>query len=244
MEDRRRPVWTKSWTKSLNRLFEKCAAGLAGVERPQFRGAGSASGARKSSKKRFSQLAAICLLPLLAAVAGCHWCGGRRSCNDITPGAIPQPNGTYSSQWVNEQADRAQQDQFVIYQYEWAADGVSLTPHGQEHVLQIAQRLPQASWPITIEPGDSPQANESRRKAVCETLAKAGCPVDYEQIVFGRSEAEGLYGTEADAVSRGMLGGKSGQDANAGQFSRSSLTSGQGTTSGAGGFGAAGVGLY
>ena len=70
---------------------------------------------------------------MVAAVSGCH------TCNDIAPGAIPQPNGTYACQWVHAEKARADQDKFVIYQYEWSADATKLTPSGQEHVAQIAQ---------------------------------------------------------------------------------------------------------
>ena len=78
---------------------------------------------------------------LTAAVPGCHNGEQCRSCNDITPGAIPQPNGTYDCQWIHAEMARADQDKFVIYQYEWSADGTKLTPSGQEHVAQIAQGL-------------------------------------------------------------------------------------------------------
>ena len=63
----------------------------------------------------------------------------RKSCDDIPPGAIPQPNGTYACQWIHAETARADQDNFVIYQYEWSADGTKLTPFGQEHVARIAK---------------------------------------------------------------------------------------------------------
>ena len=69
----------------------------------------------------------------MPVLSGCH------TCNDITPGAIPQPNGTYACQWIHAEKARAAQDKFVIYQYEWSADVTKLTPSGQGHVAQIAQ---------------------------------------------------------------------------------------------------------
>ena len=93
------------------------------------------------------------------------------SCNDITPGAIPQPNGTYTCQWIHGETARANQDNFVIYQYEWDADGMRLTPFGQEHLARIAQGLSQVPFPVVIEPSCDPRVNESRRMAVLEALA-------------------------------------------------------------------------
>ena len=83
------------------------------------------------------------------------------SCNDIAPGAIPQPNGTYACQWTHAEKARADQDNFVIYQYEWSADGTKLTPSGQGHVAQIAQGLCQVPFPVVIEPSSDRRVDES-----------------------------------------------------------------------------------
>ncbi len=154
---------------------------------------------------------------VVAAVSGCH------TCNDIAPGAIPQPNGTYACQWVHAEKARADQDKFVIYQYEWSADGTKLTPSGQGHVAQIAQGLCQVPFPIVIEPSSDPRVDESRRMAVLEALASSGNPVTPDRVLLRRPEAEGLYGQEAPGAARGML---------------STQTGGQGTGVGALGAGA------
>ena len=136
---------------------------------------------------------------MVAAVSGCH------TCNDITPGAIPQPNGTYACQWVHAEKARADQDKFVIYQYEWSADGTKLTPSGQGHVAQIAQGLCQVPFPVVIEPSSDRRVDESRRMAVLEALANSGNPVTPDRVILGRPEAEGLYGQEAPGIARGMF---------------------------------------
>ena len=146
---------------------------------------------------------------LAAVVSGCH--NGSGSCNDITPGAIPQPNGTYLCQWNHAQTGRADRDNFVIYQYEWSADGTKLTTFGQEHLARIAQGLPQVGFPVVIEPASDPHLNESRRLAVLEALANCHVPIVPDRVIFGRPEAEGLYGQEAPAVAGGMLGGQGGR---------------------------------
>jgi hypothetical protein len=153
------------------------------------------------------------ILLALVVTSGCCNPFGKehKSCNDITPGAIPQPNGTHACQWIHAQTARADQDKFVIYQYEWAADGVSLTQYGQDHVMQIARGLPQVSCSVVIEPVANPQVNDARRQTVFEALVNSGCQVGADRIVFGRSEAEGLYGKEAPGISSSMLGTQSGQ---------------------------------
>jgi hypothetical protein len=173
----------------------------------------------------------------LAAIPGCcylPWGQDHKSCNDITPGAIPQPNGTYACQWIHAQKARADQDKFVIYQYEWSADGTKLTPSGQEHVAQIGCALDQMPCPIVIEASPDNRVNESRRAAVLETLARNGNGVSADRVIFGRSEAEGLYGLEAPGIARSMLSTQTGgQGAGAGSLGGgATLGGGQGGMSG------------
>ena len=150
----------------------------------------------------------LAVLFVLAASGCCH--NDQKPCNDITPGAIPQPNGTYLCQWTHAETARADRENFVIYQYEWSADGTKLTPFGQEHLARIAQGLPQVCFPIVIEPASDPRVSETRRMAVLEALANCHVPIAPERVVLGRSEAEGLYGDEAPGIARRMLGNQGG----------------------------------
>ena len=160
---------------------------------------------------------AIWLLLMVAAfVPGCHNGKECKSCNDITPGAIPQPNGTYACQWIHAEMARADKDEFVIYQYEWAADGTKLTSTGESHVAGIAQRLPEVPFPIVIEPSPDQRVNESRRLAVLKSLADCHVQVGRDRVVLERSEAEGLYGDEAVGTSSKMLGGRNGRQGTVG----------------------------
>jgi hypothetical protein len=185
---------------------------------------------------------ALWLILLTLAAPGC--CNtGHKSCNDIPPGAIPQPNGTYACQWMHEERARAGQDKFVIYQYEWAADGTKLTPFGQEHLAKIAQGLPQVPFPVVIEPSADDRVNESRRLAVLECLANCHVQIMPDRVVFGRSEAEGLYGDEAPGVAARMLSNRSsGQGAGSMGGGGAISTLGGTSTSGGGGIGI-GVGV-
>ena len=184
---------------------------------------------------------ALWLVLLSMAAPGCSE-NGHKPCNDITPGAIPQPNGTYLCQWNHAETARADQDNFVIYQYEWSADGTRLTPFGQEHLARIAQGLPQVCFPVVIEPSTDPRLNEIRRMAVLEGLANCHVPIVPDRVVLGRSEAEGLYGDEAAGVARRML-------SNQGWRRRRGLDGRRGDGGGAMGGGAStsggsGIGIY
>jgi hypothetical protein len=179
----------------------------------------------------------------LAASAGCH--NGPESCNDIAPGAIPQPNGTYACQWIHEEKARANQDNYVIYEYEWTADGMKLTPLGQQHLARIAQGICQVPFPVVIEPSSDQGVNESRRMAVLEGLACCHVQIIPDRVIFGRSEAEGLYGQEAPGIERGMFGNSSGGQQGTGAMLGGASTSTMGglSTSGFGTGGGVGVGV-
>ena len=140
------------------------------------------------------------MVAAMAALAGCH-----NSCNDIPPGAIPQPSGTYVCGWVHATADRADRDAFVIYQYEWSAEKTVLTPGGREHLDCLAARLAQSTCPIIIETSLDDRLDAARRAAVLTALAGRNMPLCADRVVVGRSDAEGLYGQEAPGVASGIL---------------------------------------
>ena len=138
------------------------------------------------SKSNFATFGIFLIVFVVTAICGCH------TCNDIVPGAIPQPNGTYACQWAHAEKARADQDKFVIYQYEWSTDATQLTPYGQQHLAQIAQGLPQVPFPVVIEPSSDNRINELRRVTVFNALASNGTQVTPDRVIFGRTEAEGL----------------------------------------------------
>jgi hypothetical protein len=183
------------------------------------------------------------ILCALTANAGCH--NGPEPCNDIAPGAIPQPNGTYACQWIHGERARADQDNFVIYEYEWAADGRNLTTFGQQHVARIAQGLTQVPFPVVIEPSSDQRVNEGRRMAVLEALACCHVQIIPDRVILGRSEAEGLYGQEAPGIERGMFGTSSGGQQGTGPMLGGATGSTMGgiSTSGFGGSTGVGVGV-
>lgn len=162
---------------------------------------------------RISALTGACaaLLLAMAAIAGCHSDGDCVApCNDIPPGAIPQPSGTYACQWIHAEMARAEQDYFVIYNYEWSADPVKLSPFGEEHVGRLAQRIDRTPYPIVIEPSPDDRVNAARQAEIVAALAKRQVAIGPDRVVLGRSEAEGLYGEEAPGIAATMLSSGSG----------------------------------
>ena len=133
----------------------------------------------------------------VAAIFGCH------TCNDITPGAIPQPNGTYMCQWIHAEKARAEQDKFVIYQYEWSADGTKLTPSGHEHIAQIAPALSHVPCPIVIEPSANRCVDDSRRGAVLDALASCGNPTTPDRVFSGGRKPKGCIAKRPPASPAG-----------------------------------------
>jgi uncharacterized membrane protein YgcG len=185
------------------------------------------------TSRKTLRIGALWLIALTIAVSGCQT--GQNPCDDIAPGAIPQPAGTYVCQWNRAEMARADRDNYVIYRYEWTAEGTKLTSFGQEHLARIADGLPQVAFPVVIEPVADPKMNETRRLAVLEGLANCHVPIMPDRVVLGRSEAEGLYGQEAPGVAARMLtnqGGGGGMGA-VGGGATSSLGGGA-TTSGGG----------
>jgi uncharacterized membrane protein YgcG len=161
--------------------------------------------------------AAFWLILLTTAVPGCQT--GQKPCEDIAPGAIPPPVGTYLCQWNHAEAARADRDNFVIYRYEWTAEGTKLTSFGQEHLARIADGLPQVCFPVVIEPVADQKMNETRRLVVLQGLANCHVPIMPDRVVLGRSDAEGLYGQEAPGIAARMLtnqGGGGGMGATGG----------------------------
>ena len=148
-----------------------------------------------------NQSLAFVVLGWTALAAGCHydggwaWCTDR--CADISCGAIPPPAGTYSCQWQTEQISRAEQDFFVIHEYEWYMGAEQLGPDGRKHVHEIAKRLGEGPQHVIVAASDNDKKNAARRKVVVENLTQLGVLDADVRVVSGESQAEGLYGQEA-----------------------------------------------
>lgn len=148
---------------------------------------------------------------VLCLVTGCQHLGCFH-CADIPKGAIPQPLGTFACQWQTAQANRAELDDFMVYQYEWLDQQALLGPFGSKHVASLLPRLPENSQRIRIEPSGNAELDQRRQAALINALAEAGIADSVQRVEMGFGSAEPLYGVEAPLVSRRFLfsGGRGG----------------------------------
>jgi hypothetical protein len=202
----------------------------------------------RESNTMSSRLMLVLVAALLAA--GCHgggWVWSTDRCADIPCGAIPQPAGVYNCQWQTAQNFRAEQDKFVIYQYEWFEGGDHLGPDGRRHVETIAQRLDSVPYPVIVEKSDDAKEDEKRRQEVIAKLASLGAPDPERRVILGYSEAEGLAGTEAVRLGNRSPASPSLAPGGGGGYGATGSSFGAGTSFGAGvgggGFGG-GMGVY
>jgi hypothetical protein len=188
---------------------------------------------------------ALLALGVATLAAGCHETGyvcPTDRCADIPCGAIPRPAGVYSCQWQTEQKLRADQDKFVIYQYEWFQGGDHLGPDGRRHVEAIGRGLANVPFPVIVEKSDDDKLNERRKESVIATLSSLGAPDPERRVVLGYSEAEGLQGTEAVRLGNRSPASPAITPGGGGGYGPSSSGFGAGTSSGGGGLGSSGLG--
>jgi hypothetical protein len=142
---------------------------------------------------------------LPVALAGC---GSIDQCPNIPPGAIPPPTGTHTRRLQDQQAAKAEMDDFVIYKHEWHMGGNQLGPYGRYHIHLIAQRLPTVPFPVMLQTDGNASLNQERRALVVQFLQQAGMADAEQRVVMGFPEAEGLYGEEGERIYPQMSGGQ------------------------------------
>jgi uncharacterized membrane protein YgcG len=154
-------------------------------------------------------------------------------CDDIQPGAIPPPPGTHVYQWQSAQESIAEEDDFVIYQYEWDGESADLGPFGRRHLSTLVPRLATTPElrPINIEASGDSELDKKRRGNVIDTLTNGGVHDAELWVLVGNGVAEGLMGPEAERLEQNYLRGGS----------RSGNGGSSGGSGGGGGFGGGGV---
>lgn len=176
--------------------------------------AGSRKG-REMLRRHWLLVGSYLLIPttlLVTGGVGCRQCGlWKDPCAEIPEGAIPAPAGTYNSAWQKAQADRADEDFFVFYQYEWRSSGEQLGPFGQRHLQRIVERLPDRPHQIVIEPSGDQELDQRRIAAIQAALQQQDAGWVGYPVVVAYPEAEHLYGFESRRVSQGFLGQGGGQ---------------------------------
>jgi hypothetical protein len=173
--------------------------------------------------------------PLFAGLAtltglGCVTCNrcqeshafwqSHEKCDDIPPGAIPVPAGTFTRHWKETQAAIAETDQFTVHLADWIGKSDELGPFGNRRLEQMARRLDSYPGPIVVESSEKRELDELRRQSVVVALASRGLDQADDRVVVGRSDAYPLYAAESSSIVSGALGKEPLPSSNSGGPSR------------------------
>jgi uncharacterized membrane protein YgcG len=193
------------------------------------------------------QVSRIMVFGLLLLTAGCCANCGRLLCDecaDIPPGAIPQPTGSHTCAWQTTQEALAENDDFVVYQYEWKGESAELGPFGRRHVNGLRPRLASGPCPLVIEPSEDSDIDQQRQATLVALLTAYNVPDADSRVIVGFGQAEGLHGLEAPRLLRGYIRsgagrGGAGGGGLGGGFGGGGVGGGGG--GGGGGFGGGGI---
>ncbi len=142
---------------------------------------------------------------LAVPLAGLMGCEAQRH-EDIPDGAHPQPVGASVRDFFGRQARKAEQDDFVIYRYEWQSDGsTALNDWGQRRFNELVPRLSHEPFDIVIQPSDNGRLDEARQRTLVSLIAREGIVNPNDRVVVAWPDAEGLYGEEARQISEGAI---------------------------------------
>jgi hypothetical protein len=132
-----------------------------------------------------------------AHVGACPWLID--NCAQIPRIAQPAPAGTYVNRWFFLQDQKAELDDFVIYQNMWYRGGTELGPMGRYYVDLIANRMARHPMPIVVETSKDDRLDEARREVLITLLERRGL-TDPTRVIVAFPIAEGLLGEEAPRI--------------------------------------------
>src|SRR5262245_44877041 len=115
------------------------------------------------------------------------------NCAQIPRRAQPAPSGTYVNRWTFLQDQKAELDDFVIYQNMWFRGGTELGPMGRYYLDLIANRMGRHPMPIVIETSHDDRLDEARREVLITLLERRGL-TDPTRVIVAYPIAEGLLG--------------------------------------------------
>jgi hypothetical protein len=173
-----------------------------------------------TSSKTLRHLAAAIGISLSCISASC--CYKIARVDYVTGVAPPNPLGYAVDPVMQIQETNGEASDFVIYDHEFVGDTVRLNTAGEDHVKEIAVRVPETPFPIVIErsmsssrPGDkyhfpvhpNPALDDARRALVVQVLLAMGVADAEERTVVAPAIAEGFDSIEAErAYYRGLSG--------------------------------------
>jgi hypothetical protein len=123
--------------------------------------------------------------------------------------AQPAPVGTYVNRWTFLQEQKAELDDFVIYQNMWYRGGTELGPMGRYYLDLISNRMPRTPFPVVIATSRNDRLDEARREVIITLLERRGL-TDPTRVIVAYPIAEGLTGEEASRVASFFLSGNLG----------------------------------
>jgi hypothetical protein len=128
------------------------------------------------------------------------------NCAQIPRRAQPAPSGTYTNRWAFLQDQKAELDDFVIYQNMWFRGGTELGPMGRYYLDLISNRMARHPMPIVIETSRDDRLDEARREVLITLLERRGLK-DPTRVIVAFPIAEGLLGEEAPRIAAQYLSG-------------------------------------
>lgn len=119
------------------------------------------------------------------------------------PGMFVRPFGECNEGYSHAMITSGKVDRSVLHHYDFVhhADGrVSLTDHGREELVRIADVMSEYPVPLTIETTRDPNHDNARRTVVMNTIAQLGLPIATESIRIAPDRAIGLNGVDAQMI--------------------------------------------
>lgn len=126
------------------------------------------------------------------------------NCNDIPKGAIPQPLGSYVCAWHSAHAASADQDDRVLYSYQFECGGDQLSAEGKRHLRMQMGDTSGIVRPIIVQSVDDPELSVRRRNSVIDYLVQLGIEQPNDLVRIGDSKAEGLLGQDVPRIANGI----------------------------------------
>src|SRR5262249_174772 len=131
------------------------------------------------------------------------------NCAQIPRRAQPAPSATYTTPSAFLHQQKAELDDFVIYQNQWFRGGTELGPQGRYYLDLIANRMARHPMPIVIETSRDDRLDEARREVLITLLERRGLR-DPSRVIVAFPIAEGLLGEEAPRIAAFYLIGGAG----------------------------------
>ncbi|HEX3449614.1 MAG TPA: hypothetical protein VHS97_15275 [Isosphaeraceae bacterium] len=108
------------------------------------------------------------------------------------------PLGSYINEQFAVQVAKADTHRFTLYRSDFLPGTSQFSPVGASRYNIMATRMPGWVGPIRIEwTPEQPELAQARRRAIVETLNKAGQPIVADRVVIAPSPYPGAMGIEA-----------------------------------------------